>query len=154
MVLFSSGDKLFHLPVQQEADLRSLQKEICQLFGQPFPKMMAAVRVDGERFDDFGDMPFRAVQDGAQVEVEFEQTTDPYFYDLADRTQHRGTIEEEILWETERAEGTTLLSFKDWLSERKWPFIAFAEPAAAFDLTTPGAVGVAFLPPWGEICRM
>ena len=152
MVLFSSGLKLAHLPVQPEADLRSLQKELCQLFGQPFPKMMATVRVDGERFDDFGDTPFCAVQDGAQVEVEFERTTDPYFYDLADRTQRCGTIEEEILWETERAEGTTLLSFKEWLGERKWP-LAFAEPAAAFDPTTPGVVDVAFLPPWGVICR-
>ncbi len=63
MVLFSNGAKLLELPVQPEADLRSLQKQLCRLFGQRFPKMMAAVRVDGEKFDDFGDKPFGNEQD-------------------------------------------------------------------------------------------
>ena len=152
MVLFSSGTKLFELPVQPEADLRSLQKQLCELFGQRFPKMMAAIRIGGERFDEFGDKPFGNVQDGETVEVEFEQTTDPFFYDLADRTQRCGTIEEEILWETERADGTTLLSYKEWLRERRRALEAFAE-IPLFAVTEPAVVDVAFLPPWAELCH-
>jgi len=153
MAQFSNGTKLVELPVQQDADLRSLQEELCRLFGKPFPKMTATVRVNGESFDDFQDTPFRALDPGSLVEVGFEQTTDPYFYDLIDRTQRPGTIEEEILWETERAGGTTLLAFKDWLTERKRPSISLATPMAAFPLTTPDVVDVAFLPPWEEIKR-
>ena len=152
MVLFSSGNKLFELPVQPEADLRSLQKQLCELFGQRFPKMMDAVRIGGEKFDDFGDKPFGDVQDGATVEVLFERTTDPFFYDLIDRTQRCGTIEEEILWETERVGGTTLLSYKEWLREQRRSLEAFAE-IPLFAATAPAVVDVAFLPPWEELRR-
>ena len=152
MVLFSNGTKLFDLPVQPESDLRSLQKQLCQLFGESFPKMKAVVRIGGERFDEFGDKPFGNVQDGEIVEVEFEQTTDPFFYDLADRTQRCGTIEEEILWETERVGGTTLLSYKEWLRERRRALEAFAE-IPLFAVTELAVVDVASLPPWAELCH-
>lgn len=104
--------------------LRDLQKDLCQCFKQPFPKKLAKLTVYDKTYDAFTDYPFENVigEEIEAVEIEavvaFENTTDPYFYDVADRAHMKYTIEDEVQWESETERGETCLTFKEWMRSK------------------------------------
>ena len=94
-----------------------------------------------------------ALQQVIKADISFCPTDDPYYYDLADRAE-KLTLEEELLFETERERGYTDLSQKAWLRAQRrtsstWR--CFATPSEEDDLNWPPPIDVAFLTPWGEI---
>jgi hypothetical protein len=46
------------LVISAQTPLRMVQEELCGLFGQRFPAMMASVTVGHITYTDFDDMPF------------------------------------------------------------------------------------------------
>jgi hypothetical protein len=46
------------LVVSAQTPLRMVQEELCALFGQRFPAMMASVTVGNITYSDFDDLPF------------------------------------------------------------------------------------------------
>lgn len=132
-VRFWREGRSFVMEVPKNACLRDVQKDLCSLFGQRFPKMLAKVTVLDDEFDMFHDTPF-AGTDGDNVEatVSFEENvSDPYFYDLADRRMPKA---QQIEWEIEVENGSTSLDFPEWLRQRRAP----VKPK----------VDVALVPPW------
>lgn len=99
--------------------LRYLQMGLCQCFKQPFPEKLAKVKVYDKTYDEFMDYPFENVI-GEEIEamVTFENTTDPYFYDVADRIHMKYSIQDEVEWEAEAACGETCLTFEDWMRSK------------------------------------
>ena len=116
------------------------------LFGARFPAMQANVEVENRIYDAFDDVPFancghfcacegeREPQTtstcGAKAEaaVSFEPTTDPFFFDQADRRGPKHTLEEEVAYEEAAKLGETSLSFQSWLQARRvsdtgWPTV-------------------------------
>lgn len=99
--------------------LRDLQKDLCKCFKQRFPKKLAKLTVYDKTYDEFLACPFENVI-GEEIEavVAFENTTDPYFYDVADRVHMKYTIEDEVEWESETARGETCLTFGAWMRSK------------------------------------
>ena len=99
--------------------LRDVQKDLCDSFKERFPKKLASLKVYDKTYDDFMDCPFEDVL-GEQIEVlvTFQDTKDPYFYDLIDRKMMKYTIEEEMEWEFQTARGETCLTFVEWLKAK------------------------------------
>ena len=100
--------------------LRELQKYLCRAFKERFPAMMATITVSGKRFDDFNEQPLMNCSDGQLILIEFAQTDDPYFYDLADRKPPQFSIADELAWEQEFAHGLTTLNLTDWVATRRY----------------------------------
>ena len=99
--------------------LRDLQKDLCQCFKQPFPQKLAKLTVYDKTYDDFIAYPFEdVIGEESEAVVAFENTTDPYFYDVADRVHMKYTIEDEVEWESETACGDTCLTFKAWMRSK------------------------------------
>ena len=99
--------------------LRDLQKDICDFFKQPFPKKSVRLKVCEKMYEDLMDHPFQdATGEEIVATVFFEDTTDPFFYDLIDRKSLKYSLEEEIEWELEISRGNTCLTFKDWLRDK------------------------------------
>jgi len=77
------------LTVDRNLTLRDCQEELCKLFKKSFPKFKACLVIQGPRgprvYNDFMDHPFRKCTPSDEATVVFEQTDDPYFYDLRDR---------------------------------------------------------------------
>ena len=93
---FRNENGLWHTcEVQRAARLSIVQHRLCKLFGQRFPKMKASLTVRGTCFDDFLEQPFLEASHGDIVNVTFERTDDPYFYDLADRMPTKSNIDLE-----------------------------------------------------------
>ena len=133
-------DHLLMMDVPRNICLRDLQRDLCRLYRQRFPKMLAVLEVQGNLFDDFDESPFVAVQ-GEQVEaaVSFQENKcDPYFFDWIDRREQKTSLEEEMQWEEERESGTTDLTLEDWMCARR--------SAAQI-----GHIEAASLPPWPAV---
>ena len=74
--------------------------------------------------------PQTACTCGAKAEavVIFEPTTDPYFFDQADRRGPKHMLEEEVAYEEVVNLGETSSSFQSWLQARRvtetgWPTV-------------------------------
>ena len=63
--------------------LRDVQGAICRLFGKSFPAAKASLVIDGKLYKSFMDKPFALCEPGADVQVIFSATNDPYFLRLA-----------------------------------------------------------------------
>ena len=144
-VTFRAVDgKTLEASVSKFVALRALQRDLCSFFGARFPSMQANLEVERRLFDAFDDVPFAscghvcvcegerepqtACTCGAKAEavVIFEPTTDPYFFDQADRRGPKHTLEEEVAYEEAAKLGETSLSFQSWLQARRvtetgWP---------------------------------
>ncbi len=130
-------DHLLMTDVPRNICLRDLQRNLCALYKQHFPKMIAILEVQGDIFDGFHQSPFVAAY-GEQVEatVSFQENRfDPFFYDWIDRREKKISLEEEMRWEEEKESGTTDLSLDDWICARR--------SAAQI-----GQIDLASLPPW------
>ena len=127
------------MDVPRNICLRDLQRDLCALYKERFPKMMAVLTVLGEEFDSFQDSPFVAVHgDEVVAVVSFQENNfDPFFYDWMDRRVTKATLSEEMQWEEETANGATDLALVDWLCAR----------LSAAEL---GQIDVALLAPWHE----
>ena len=129
--------KTIDTSVSKFVTLRDLQRDLCSFFGARFPAMQANVEVENRIYDAFDDVPFancghfcacegeREPQTtstcGAKAEaaVSFEPTTDPFFFDQADRRGPKHTLEEEVAYEEAAKLGETSLSFQSWLQARR-----------------------------------
>ena len=66
--------------------LRDVQHLLCRALQERFPLMCANLKVEGINYDNFDDMPFLQLKDiENEVHVQFERTTDMYFFDKRDR---------------------------------------------------------------------
>jgi len=176
LATFCADGQRAELAVDAGTRLRHLQKDLCRIFGQPFPAMKACLHFGGRAWEDFEDAPFAGCDEAVVATVDFMRTDDPFFYDISDRTGLKGdTLEEQILYESEAEAGNTSLAYKDWLRARRRA-AALVRPPRRVDIDYwlfAGSWGdksglmdgsdwplrawqvygdVAFLPPWPEIC--
>ena len=99
-VKFVYDDVVLKSQVHKTIQLRHLQKDLCVFFKQPFPKKNARLKVYDKIYEDFMDYPFEdAVGEEIVATVFFQDTTNPYFYDLFDRKSFKYSLEQEIEWE-------------------------------------------------------
>ena len=82
--------------------LRDVQKRLCGLFLQRFPKTKATLVYKEEIFDDFCARPFEHCQDHSWFTIVFKITDDMFFFDQMDRCGLRPTLEEEALYVSSR----------------------------------------------------
>ena len=75
-VKFLSLDREFEMTVHRTMALRDVQETLCRAFQQRFPLMTASLVCAGASFDNFKDYPFVDVDDGEDIQVNFEQTSD------------------------------------------------------------------------------
>ena len=75
-VKFYSSDRQFEMTVRRSMASRDVQKELCKAFQQRFPLMTASLVCAGNTFDNFNDMPFVTADDGDEIQVNFDQTSD------------------------------------------------------------------------------
>ena len=75
-VKFYSSDREFEMTVHRTMALRDVQKTLCGAFQQRFPLMTASLVCAGNSFDNFNDMPFVTADDGDEIQVNFDQTSD------------------------------------------------------------------------------
>ena len=116
-VSFTRENHSLLMGVPKNCCLRDIQRDLCLSFKERFPKMLAKVTVHGVEHDDFEDMPFASVTDETvDAIVAFEESTDPFFYDFADRRMPKA--DEELAWEVEVESGRTLLDFQEWKLSR------------------------------------
>jgi hypothetical protein len=118
----NGGDAFVPFEVKPDVHLRDVQSELCRLFRQRFPTTMAVVFIDGTTFDGFQTQPFAACSDGQEVLVHFQQTDDPFFFDLADRRGPRATVEDQFHFEAAVDAGDTAASaigLEQWAAHRR-----------------------------------
>ena len=114
------GSQTLITMVSKTISMRDLQKGICSFFNESFPKKAAKLKVYGKTYDDFGNYPFEdVIGEDVNAIVDFEDTTDPYFYDVQDRLLLKCTLADEIQWEDEVENELTTLALKDWLLAKK-----------------------------------
>lgn len=104
--------------LENSVTLRELQRDLRSAFGKPFPKMQANLVIGDRVFDGFIDTPFSdMLEENGVIEVTvcFCRTTDPFFYDQADRTKLKYTLADEVAYDTAKESGATELSFSEWL---------------------------------------
>ena len=106
--------------------------------------MQANLEVGGCVYDDFDHVPFAgcgcacyapprdpqaACSCGvkAQACIKFERTTNPYWFDWADRREPKHTLAEEVAYDDALRLGDTSLSFRAWLRERRAGELGFEE---------------------------
>ena len=75
-VKFLSMDREVEMTVRRSMALRDVQKKLCKAFQQRFPLMTASLVCAGNTFDNFNDMPFVTADDGEEIQVTFDQTSD------------------------------------------------------------------------------
>ena len=110
---------VLEMALAKTIQLRDLQQSLCTFFQQPFPKKLAKIQVYDKTYDDFMDYPFEnVIGEEIEVTVTFEDTTDPYFYDMMDRLTMKYSIEDEMEWELETTQGDTCLTFKEWMKAK------------------------------------
>jgi hypothetical protein len=147
-VTFRSFDgQTYETSVPKLGALRDLQRCLCIVFGSRFPATQANLKVGGHLYDDFADIPFAncdpacSCETGAgasqaacgcgaasiDADVTFEPTSDPFFYDWADRSGPKHTLEEEVAYEDALGLGETSQSFRAWLRERRAGELALPE---------------------------
>ena len=71
--------------VSRDASSASVQRKICGLFYQRFPTLKASFVIGDRCFDEFLHKPFFDCDDNIVACVVFEETDDPFFYDLIQR---------------------------------------------------------------------
>ena len=99
--------------------LRDIQKDLCEFFKKSWPKKQANVKVNDTTYDDFNEYPFEdVIGEDIEATVTFEDTTDPYFYDLIDRKSLKYTVEDEMQWELETTRGDTCLTLQEWMKDK------------------------------------
>ena len=97
IILFQFEGDVRPLSVRNETTLRDVQKQLCKMFGRPFPKTKCLLDVAGVKYEDFIERPFQdLVVDFTPCRIYFEPTDDPYFYDLEDRKGSKVTLHEEL----------------------------------------------------------
>ena len=85
-VVILSGDESVEVEVLRNMELRHVQKCLCNAFRERFPLMCASLTdAEGQKFDDFNDMPFKNAEPNEIYEVAFELTRDMFWFDWADR---------------------------------------------------------------------
>ena len=92
-ISFRTADCIAEMDVSKSVPLRDLQKPLCTAFRQRFPAMKADLVIRGKRWDCFHQMPLVDCEHGEEIEIIFEPTDDPYFYDVADRRGPKETLE-------------------------------------------------------------
>ena len=75
-VKFYSSDREFEMTVHRTMALRDVQKTLCRAFQHRFHLMTASLVCAGNSFDNFNDMPFVTADDGDEIQVNFDQTSD------------------------------------------------------------------------------
>lgn len=108
--------------VQPNTQLRDVQAALCKMFRQRFPSTMAVVLIDGVAFTSFQARPFVACAEGQEVLVHFQQSDDPFFYDLADRRGPRATVEDQFLFDAAVAGGDAAAEaqgLEQWAAARR-----------------------------------
>ncbi len=133
---FAWGPVVKTLSVQRASSLRGVQSALCRAFGQRFPVMQAYVTCRGVKYEEFSACPFTLLLHGEGVAVEFLQTDNPHFYDVADRQgQIRITLEEEVAYETagDHAGDDNLPPLTDWVLARRFGSLSLA-PAHLLEL--------------------
>ena len=75
-VKFLSLDREVEMTVRRSMALRDVQKKLCKAFQQRFPLMTASLVCAGNSFDNFNDMPFVTADDGDEIQVNFDMTSD------------------------------------------------------------------------------
>ena len=97
IILFQFEGDVRPLSVRNGTTLRDVQKTLCKMFGQSFPKSKCSLDVAGVKYEDFIEKPFEdIVADFTPCSIYFEPTDDPYFYDLEDRKGSKVTLHEEL----------------------------------------------------------
>ena len=87
-----SGDsELLGLGVWPSTTLGDVQRQLCNAFGQSFPKMSATIYTEETIYDDFASMPFTSITEEVSFTVAFELTTDMKFFDESRRQQGKVT---------------------------------------------------------------
>ena len=111
------------------ATLRSLQRDICSLFGKNFPFWGASVCIGNQTFSDGDNAPFRCAVDGDTATVIFSrQQTDPSGYDFVQRRlANRVTLEDECAWEQQVDNGETDLGLEEWIWASRGKQVAFLD---------------------------
>jgi len=118
------------MTLPKRIQLRDIQQDICSLFRQSFPKKMAKVKVYDKMYDDFADYPFEdVIGEVIECTITFVDSKDPYFYDVIDRQYLKYTIEQELRWEKEKANGETCLTLREWLT----PYVQLPMNLPSFD---------------------
>ena len=80
------GEEAVEVEVLRAVELRHVQKCLCKAFRERFPLMCASLTdAEGQKFDDFNDMPFKNAEPNEIYEVAFELTRDMFWFDWADR---------------------------------------------------------------------
>ena len=139
-VTFRADDgREYTTSVPKRIALRDLQRWLCATFGARFPAMQANLEVAGRLHDDFDDVPFADCDrpcdragplrepraactcgEKAEALVSFApNTTNPFWFDWADRREPKCTLEEEVAYEDATRMGETSLSLRAWLRERR-----------------------------------
>ncbi len=118
VILRCTGGEEMLASIPRSAKLRDVQRDLCKKFGQRFPATMAILVVGGQVYANFHEAPFEHCSEGDVVDVIFQPTNDPSFYDESDR-RPQPTLEEEILWEEASADGGTVLDLKTWVKNRR-----------------------------------
>ena len=75
-VNFRAGPHKVTMTVKKTDSLREVQRELCKAFHQRFPLMAASVGRAGTTYSDFNDLPFAVAEEGDEMQVTFEQTSD------------------------------------------------------------------------------
>ena len=75
-VIFRSGAREATMTVKKTDSLRDIQRELCKAFRQSFPLMAASVVCASTTYSEFGDLPFAEAEEGGEIQVTFEQTSD------------------------------------------------------------------------------
>ena len=139
VILRCTGGEEMLASIPRTAKLRDVQRDLCKKFGQRFPATMAILVVGGEVYSNFQEIPFEhCSEEGDIVDVIFQPTNDPSFYDESDR-RPQPTLEEEFLWEEAFADGSTALDLQTWVKARRADRAAREDRAAVFPI---------YVPPW------
>ena len=70
--LTTTGQDFREFVIDTSASLGDIQKDLCVMYGQRFPKKAATLVIGDERFDEFMQKPFDRCRDGAVVTVHFD----------------------------------------------------------------------------------
>ena len=85
-IVVMRGEAAVKVEVLRAVELRHVQKCLCNAFRERFPLMCASLTdAEGQKFDDFNDMPFKNAEPNEIYEVAFELTRDMFWFDWADR---------------------------------------------------------------------
>ena len=116
--MFNHGGDARELAIDRKSSLGDVQQRLCRLYRKTFPMMKAVLIVDDTTFDEFMQKPFVNYDEGTNFDVEFYQTDDPHYYDVADRVVPKITLEEELQYEDEvnRGEMPEDTCIKSWVS--------------------------------------